>query len=68
MKSGLDELLERGQLQGQRELVRRLLATRFGSIPDEVDARLASASGDEVLAWGTRILTARSLAEVFAPK
>lgn len=81
MKSALDELLERGfakgleqgreegreegHTRGQRELLRRLLAQRFGAIPADVDARLAAGSLADVEAWGMRMLTATSLADVF---
>jgi AcrR family transcriptional regulator len=77
MKSELDELLEEGfekglaqgredgHLSGQREMLRHLLAKRFGAIPVDVDARVRAATAADVEAWGERMLTATSLADVF---
>ena len=73
MKSALDELLEEGfakglekGVQGQRDLLRRLLVQRFGEIPPDLDARLAVGTPAEIATWGARILTARSPADVLA--
>ncbi|MCI0670874.1 MAG: Rpn family recombination-promoting nuclease/putative transposase, partial [Myxococcaceae bacterium] len=63
----LEQGLERGREQGlqrERALVERLLASRFGPLPDEARARLAAADADTLEAWAERILVAPSLDDV----
>ena len=55
----------RGLLTGQRQTVARQLARRFGPLNPDVEARLASATKDELDYWADALLTARSLDEVF---
>lgn len=50
-----------GTLEGRIDLIRRQLCRRFGELPPEVDARLSSASLEELDAIGERLLTARTL-------
>ena len=57
--------VERGKVLGQRQLLRRLLLTRFGSIPASYENLLASADTDTVMLWAGRVLTAGSLEEIF---
>jgi conserved hypothetical cytosolic protein len=45
--------------------VARQLARRFGPLNPDVEARLASATKDELDYWADALLTARSLDEVF---
>jgi hypothetical protein len=40
------------------------LATRCGPVPAKVQARVKAAEVAELTAWGTRVLTAATLAEV----
>jgi hypothetical protein len=42
-----------------------LLARRFGTLPDAVRARLASATVEQLESWALKILDAKSLDEVF---
>jgi predicted transposase YdaD len=63
---GKDEGLARGRLEGEAKLLLRQLALRFRTVPDEVAARVRSASEAELERWGERVLTAASLDEVFA--
>ncbi|HEX8111069.1 MAG TPA: DUF4351 domain-containing protein [Kofleriaceae bacterium] len=58
---------QQGRQQGIQELLLRLLRQRFG---DEVDAqveqRIATASFEEIDGWSSRVLSAATLAELFA--
>jgi hypothetical protein len=54
--------------QGYRALLGAQLEQRFGELPVEVQARLDAADADTLSAWGRRVLTAASLADVFAPE
>jgi flagellar biosynthesis/type III secretory pathway protein FliH len=61
-KEGRDE----GRDEGRREMLLKQLAAKFGPLPDSATARVQKASAAEVEAWTLRVLTAASLAEVFA--
>ena len=60
------EGVKEGTKKGYRELLRKLLQQRFGELPADVMARLEEADADTLDAWGGRVLTAGSLADVFA--
>ena len=55
----------RGEARGSARLLRGLLEQRFGPLPPEVPTRLETAEVDRLLAWGERVLDARTLADVF---
>jgi hypothetical protein len=67
---GIEKGLLRGLMQGRAEgeayALRRLLQKRFGSLSEDVLARLQAASIDELELWLDRALDADSLAGVFA--
>ncbi|HEX9943841.1 MAG TPA: Rpn family recombination-promoting nuclease/putative transposase [Thermoanaerobaculia bacterium] len=73
-REGLEEGLEKGRNEGRREghregeaaLLIRQLEFKFGSLRPEDRARIDIADAERLLAWGERVLTARSLDEVFA--
>lgn len=52
--------------EGYRELLRDQLEQRFGELPDDIGAKLEEADASTIRAWGRRLLTATSLADVFA--
>jgi hypothetical protein len=58
---GKEEGKAEGTAEGRIDLVKRLLALRFGALPPEAAARLAAASIDELDAIGERLLTAPTL-------
>lgn len=68
-----DQLIERGIQagraegirDGQREMLTRQLALKFGALPAVAHARLAAASTDELATYTLRVLTAQSLDGVF---
>jgi flagellar biosynthesis/type III secretory pathway protein FliH len=62
---GMEKGLERGIRQGETQVLLRQLASRFGNLPDSVQARVESADADLLMRWSERILTASTLDEVF---
>ncbi|MGE0709324.1 MAG: hypothetical protein AB7N76_35065 [Planctomycetota bacterium] len=57
--------VRRGVLEGQRKLLVRQFAAKFGPVPEPVLERIAAATEDELVRWGERLVTAASLGEVF---
>jgi len=58
---GIEKGIERGIEKGiarLREVLGRQLATRFGPLPNDAEARIAAASADELVHWLDRVLTA----------
>ena len=56
----------RGEARGAALLLRGLLEERFGALSETVVERLEQADGARLLAWSRRVLTARTIDEVFA--
>jgi hypothetical protein len=54
-----------GLAEGKAALLLKLLARRFGLLPEEVEERVRAASVDELDACAERLLTAKSPDEVF---
>jgi len=67
LQQGMQQGMQQGIRQGEAAILRRMLARRFGALPDSVLARLNSASTEELEAWSLNILDAASLSEVFGP-
>jgi hypothetical protein len=63
---GVKEGTKLGIAQGYRAVLRTLLEQRFGELPADAIARLEEADADTLDAWTRRVLTASSLADVFA--
>ncbi|MFV8750632.1 Rpn family recombination-promoting nuclease/putative transposase [Nannocystaceae bacterium ST9] len=55
-----------GKAEGLTLMLSKQLALKFGELPLDARARLASASLDELDLWAERVLAATTLAEVFA--
>lgn len=53
-----------GRADGERTVLRRQLS-KFGPLSVETEARLGSATEEELILWAERILEARSLDDVF---
>ena len=62
-----DQWAEDYKREGETLLLQRQLARRFGPLPTAVVARIATATVEEIDAWGDRVLDAKSLDEVFRP-
>lgn len=62
---GLAKGLETGRVEGQRDVLVRLLTLRFGELPESVRERVAKATAEDLSAWTDRVLTARAVGEIF---
>lgn len=68
-RMGIAKGIEEGIQQGEALVLRRLLARRFGELPDWVEERLTQASRQELETWADRVLDAPGLEAVFqAPR
>jgi len=54
-----------GLRRGQAELLLRLLARKFGEVPEATDKRIRSATAAQLETWSLNILDAQTLDEVF---
>jgi hypothetical protein len=57
--------LEQGRQEGEAHLLTRQLEQKFGVLSDADRMRIQKADAEELLSWGERLLTARTLPEVF---
>lgn len=64
-QESLIEGVEIGVVQGESKMLRKLLAHRFGSLPEWVSDKLSSASELDLDRWGEAILTEPTLDAVF---
>ena len=72
LKKGMQEGIEKGMQQGRQEgrqegeaqLFSRLLALKFGPIPEDKQRLIESADSQKLRQWSERILTAQSMDEV----
>ena len=55
-----------GHGDGQRDVLRRQLARRFGSLPEAITARIDAAGSDDIERGLDHVLDATSVADVFA--
>ncbi len=70
MISTAQQLFDQGKIEGKFEgetlFLERLLYAKFGPLPPGYQRRIADANPETLLSWGERLLTATTLAEVFA--
>ena len=66
MAEGRAEGIREGKLKGQSKTLLRLLGRRFGTVPDAVRKRVATASTAELGAWLDAVLDAKNVDAVFA--
>ena len=59
-EEGREEGLRLGQVSGARRVLLRLVATRFGAIPEPVAEAIAHATFEQIEAWTEQLLTAQS--------
>ncbi len=64
---GLEQGREEGLEQGQRKFLLRLLEARFGELSPATCERVRTGNDAELERWGTRLLRASSLDDVFQP-
>lgn len=63
---GRQEGLQEGLEKGQRSLLAKQLRLKFGALDVETERRLAEADLTQLQLWAERILTAKTLAQVWA--
>ena len=63
---GHAEGLAEGRVEGRVDTLRRLLQVRFGELPPELLHRLRNGTEPQLERWTERLLSASSLAELFA--
>jgi predicted transposase/invertase (TIGR01784 family) len=56
-----------GRAEGKAEMLRQQVSLKFGGLPDLAAQRIAAASEAELDVWIGRVLTADSVASLFAP-
>jgi hypothetical protein len=61
----LEEGRQQGRQEGEADLLQEQLEHKFGSLDDGHRIRIRQADQAQLLAWGKRLLTAPTLAEVF---
>lgn len=62
----LEEMFrEKGIAMGQRRVLLRQLGRRFGEVPESIVERLNGADEETLDAWADRVLSAKTLDEVF---
>ena len=59
------EIREEGRQEGEARLVLRQLRLKFGPLEPETENQVRTADPDRLLEWGERVLTAKSLQDVF---
>lgn len=57
---------QNGVQKGEARLLMRQLELKFGALRPEDQARIDGTDAERLLSWGERVLTARSLDEVFS--
>ncbi|MBI3777189.1 MAG: Rpn family recombination-promoting nuclease/putative transposase [Gammaproteobacteria bacterium] len=65
-KQEFEKGIEKGILTGEAKLLHRQLQMRFGALPPWAEEKLTHATSAQIEQWGTKILSAVSLDEVFA--
>lgn len=60
-----EQWMNEGREQGQRDMLRKQLALKFGSLPADVDARMGSATLEDLDRYAARVLVAETLDAVF---
>jgi len=61
-----EKALSKGRTEGRAEVLRKQLVLKFGALDTEVDARIAAATPEALDRYLERVLTATTLAAVFA--
>jgi len=65
MEQGMAEGLEQGLRVGRLQVLRAMLAARFGVLPPQALGRLETATMEQLDAWALRLLDADALDDVF---
>ncbi len=65
-EKGMQQGIQQGKRQGEAEVLLRQLERKFGPISEFWRQRIEAADADTLLLWAERILTAKTIEEVFA--
>ncbi|HBA65811.1 MAG TPA: hypothetical protein DCZ48_06485 [Methylococcaceae bacterium] len=66
LKNVIKTAREEGREEGQRALLHRLITLKYGALPEDMALKLAQADTMQLKVWSERILTADTLAQLFA--
>ncbi|VCU68460.1 PD-(D/E)XK nuclease family transposase [Pigmentiphaga humi] len=66
-RTGMEQGLEKGRLEGEARLLENLLSRKFGALPDATRERLRAATAAQLETWALNLLEAGTLGEVFRP-
>ena len=65
-EAGREAGRQEGRREGEAEILLRQLCIRFGTLPTDAVARVQAADPETLLRWSERVLSAATVAEVFA--
>ena len=65
VEKGIEKGIEKGKEQGEMLALQRLLHKRFGTIPEHINAKMATASRIEIERWLDRVIDAQQLSDIF---
>jgi predicted transposase/invertase (TIGR01784 family) len=65
LEEGLEKGLEKGLQKGALRLLIRQFEMKFGKLPADIEVRLNQADEEQIFLWSERILTAKTLGEIF---
>jgi hypothetical protein len=66
IQQGVRKGMQLGKQEGRRSLLARILAHRFGPLPDWANQRLETASSERLDQWAERVLEVQSLQDLLA--
>nr|VFK52262.1 MAG: Putative transposase, YhgA-like [Candidatus Kentron sp. TUN]VFK52466.1 MAG: Putative transposase, YhgA-like [Candidatus Kentron sp. TUN]VFK57983.1 MAG: Putative transposase, YhgA-like [Candidatus Kentron sp. TUN] len=66
LEVGMEKGMKKGMEKGEIAFFTHLLSHKFGTLPPLVAQRINNARPEELAIWGERVLTAKSLDEVFS--
>ena len=64
-QQAMQQGIQQGMQQGEARILTRQLRRIFGELPASVETRLAEASPEDIERWADRVLTCKSLDDVF---
>ncbi len=64
IEKGRAEDLSQGQKQGQARILQKLLAKRFGMLPNWAEQRILTAQPEQLEDWSLRVLDGKSVEDV----
>ncbi|MDD2748516.1 DUF4351 domain-containing protein [Acidithiobacillus sp.] len=66
LEQGLEQGRQQGRQQGEQQMLRKLLQKRFGPLRPEFEARISSASVEELERLGEQVLEGLTLDQIFS--